>query len=53
MKQWLQGFAERIPIPWTVFAVTTGLVLVIAFSTICFQTIRAALANPVESLKSE
>jgi putative ABC transport system permease protein len=53
MNKWLQGFTERIPIPWTVFALTTGLVLVIAFSTICFCTIRAALANPVRSLKSE
>ncbi|HTR28410.1 MAG TPA: FtsX-like permease family protein, partial [Puia sp.] len=53
MKRWLQGFTERISVPWTVFAFATALVLVIAFSTICFQTIRAALANPVRSLKSE
>jgi len=53
MRKWLQGFTERIPINWTVFAFTTAIVLLIAFSTICFQTVRAALANPVKSLKSE
>jgi putative ABC transport system permease protein len=53
MRKWLQGFTERIPINWTVFAFTTGIVLLIAFSTICFQTVRAALANPVKSLKAD
>jgi putative ABC transport system permease protein len=53
MNKWLQGFTERVPISWPVFAFTTAMVLVIAFSTICFQTIKAALANPVKSLKSE
>ncbi len=53
MNKWLQSFTLRIPVPWTVFAFTTGMVLVIAFSTICIQTVRAALANPVKSLKSE
>jgi putative ABC transport system permease protein len=53
MKKWLQGFTERISINWTVFALTTAIVLLIAFSTICLQTVRAALANPVKSLKSE
>lgn len=53
MSKWLQGFTLRIPIPWAVFAFTTGMVLIIAFSTIFAQTVRAALANPVKSLKSE
>jgi len=53
MNKWLQGFTARVPIGWTVFAFTTVMVLGIAFSTICFQTIRAALANPIKSLKSE
>ena len=53
MRKWLQDFTERVPIGWTVFAITTAIVLLIAFSTICFQTVRAALANPVKSLKSE
>jgi putative ABC transport system permease protein len=53
MRKWLQGFTERIPISWTVFAFTTAIVILIAFSTICLQTVRAALANPVKSLKSE
>jgi putative ABC transport system permease protein len=52
MRKWLEGFTERIPVSWTVFAFTAGIVLLIAFSTICFQTIRAAMANPVKSLKT-
>jgi putative ABC transport system permease protein len=53
MNKWLAGFTERVSIHWTSFVFTTVMVLLIAFSTICIQTIRAALANPVKSLKSE
>jgi putative ABC transport system permease protein len=53
MNNWLQSFAYRIHIQWWVFALSTLLALVLAFITISFQSIRAALANPVKSLKSE
>lgn len=53
MNQWLQDFAYRLPISWTVFAITAALALLIAFVTIGFQAIRAAVANPVESLSNE
>jgi putative ABC transport system permease protein len=53
MQQWLQGFAYRTTIGWTVFALTTGAALFIALVTISSQAIRAALANPVKSLRSE
>jgi putative ABC transport system permease protein len=53
MQKWLQGFAYRTSIGWTVFALTTGSALFIALVTISSQAIRAALANPVKSLRSE
>jgi putative ABC transport system permease protein len=53
MQKWLQGFAYRTGIGWTVFALTAGTALVIAVITISSQAIRAALANPVKSLRTE
>ena len=53
MNKWLQSFAYRTNIGWEVFAVTTLLALLIALLTISFQAIRAAIANPVKSLRSE
>ncbi|SEM56697.1 putative ABC transport system permease protein [Mucilaginibacter gossypiicola] len=53
MDKWLQGFAYRINIQWWVIAGAGGAAIVIAFITISFQSIKAALANPVKSLRSE
>jgi putative ABC transport system permease protein len=53
MSNWLDGFAYRIPIHWTVFVLAAFIAIVIAFVTISFQSIKAALANPVKSLRSE
>lgn len=53
MRKWLNDFAYRIDISWTVFLVTTGIALFIALFTIGFQAIRAASANPVKSLRTE
>ncbi len=50
---WLQGYEYRIPMEWTVFILSGAVALVIAFLTIGVQSFRAALVNPVESLKSE
>ena len=53
MNQWLQGFAYRTTFSWWIFAVTiTGAIAITAIA-VCYQTIRAALANPVKSLRSE
>ncbi|MBL7804116.1 MAG: ABC transporter permease [Saprospiraceae bacterium] len=53
MQQWLQTFAYRIDLHfWMIAAVGTGAVL-LAFLTVSFQSIRAALADPVRSLRSE
>jgi len=53
MHNWLKDFAYRINISWWVFAVAALLAFFIALATISFQAIRAALANPVKSLRSE
>lgn len=53
MNQWLQDFAYRVPMQWWFFALAGGMALLIAFLTIGWQSVRAALSNPVESLKSE
>jgi putative ABC transport system permease protein len=53
MNKWLQDFAYRTYISWTVFAITAAVALLIAIVTISFQAIRAAIANPVKSLRTE
>jgi putative ABC transport system permease protein len=53
MHKWLQDFAYKITISWWVFALAGIMAIVIAFATISFQAIKAALANPVKSLRSE
>jgi len=53
MHKWLQSFAYRITISWWVFIVAAMAALVIALITVSFQAIRAALANPVRSLRTE
>ncbi|AYL94836.1 ABC transporter permease [Mucilaginibacter celer] len=53
MHKWLQGFAYRQNIQWWVIALAAVSAVLIAFATISFQSIRAALANPVRSLKNE
>ncbi|MDQ3843036.1 MAG: FtsX-like permease family protein, partial [Bacteroidota bacterium] len=53
MHQWLQNFAYRTTISWEVFAITILLVVLIAFVTVSFQAIKAALANPVKNLRTE
>jgi putative ABC transport system permease protein len=53
MNKWLQTFAYRINISWWVFAAAAFSAILIALVTVSFQAIKAGLANPVESLKSE
>ena len=53
MNKWLQNFAYQTSITWQVFALTTLIAVVIAFVTISFQAIKAAIANPVKSLRTE
>ncbi len=53
MNKWLHGFAYRIEIRWWVFASSGGSALVVVLLTVCYQAIKAATANPVESLRYE
>jgi putative ABC transport system permease protein len=53
MNSWLQHFAYRSTISWWVFAGTAIVALLTAILTVSFQAIRAALSNPVESLRNE
>ncbi|MBL7699663.1 MAG: ABC transporter permease [Chitinophagaceae bacterium] len=53
MNRWLQDFAYRIGVSWWVFVLAGALATFIALCTISFQAIRAALANPVKTLRTE
>jgi len=53
MHNWLQNYAYRIIISWWLFAAGGFVAIIIALATISFQAIKAALANPVKSLRSE
>jgi ABC-type antimicrobial peptide transport system permease subunit len=53
IKGWLQQYEYRIDIPWTVFVIAASFGVLIALGTVSFQAIKAALANPVKSLRSE
>jgi len=53
MHKWLADFAFHTEISWWIFAAAGIIALIIAFVTISFQSIKAALANPVKSLRSE
>lgn len=53
MQQWLTGFAYRIDLQWWMFALSGATAVVVAFLTVGFQSVKAAIANPVESLRAE
>ncbi|MDB5156100.1 MAG: hypothetical protein JWR50_807, partial [Mucilaginibacter sp.] len=53
MNQWLKDFAYRIAISPGIFIATAFIALFIALITISWQTVKAALANPVQSIKNE
>jgi len=53
MNKWLQGFAYRISLSWWIFIGAAAIALLIALITVSIQAIKAAVANPVNSLRSE
>jgi putative ABC transport system permease protein len=53
MEKWLQGFAYRVNVQWWIFALAGTLAIVIALFTVSYQAVRAALMNPIRSLRSE
>jgi putative ABC transport system permease protein len=53
MSKWLQSFAYHTPLQWWMFALSGGSIIAIALITVSFQAIKAALVNPIKSLRSE
>ncbi len=53
MSKWLEGFVYRITIAWWMFAVAAAVAVIIALLTVSLQAVKAALANPVKSLRAE
>jgi len=53
VHRWLQDYAYRINISWWVFVMAGSLAMLIALATVSFQAIKAAIANPVKSLRTE
>jgi hypothetical protein len=53
MRKWLEGFAYKIGLSWWIFALAGGAALLVALLAVGFQAFKAALANPVETLRSE
>jgi ABC-type antimicrobial peptide transport system permease subunit len=53
MNKWMQGFADRTTISWWIFVLSGAGMLLAALCTLSFQTVKAAIANPVKSLRSE
>ncbi|MCB0621385.1 MAG: ABC transporter permease, partial [Saprospiraceae bacterium] len=53
MDRWLEDFAYRVNVPWWAFVLAGSLALTLAIFTVSFQSIKAALTDPVKSLKRE
>ena len=53
MNKWLQDFAYRISLSWWIFALSAAIAMLIALVTVSLQSVKAATANPVKSLRSE
>jgi ABC-type antimicrobial peptide transport system permease subunit len=53
MNRWLQGFAYKIDIEWWMFALAGLLTIGIALLTVSYQSVKAALVNPVKSMRTE
>ncbi|MCH5687562.1 hypothetical protein LWM68_26825 [Niabella sp. W65] len=53
LQSWLSDFPYRVTIGWQAFALSGAAALVVAIATISLHTIKAALANPVKSLRTE
>jgi putative ABC transport system permease protein len=53
MNKWLENFAYRISMDWWIFLIAGAAAMTIALITVCFQAIKAAIANPVKTLRSE
>jgi hypothetical protein len=53
MNKWLLNYTYRTPLDWWIFAAAAGAALVVTLVTVSYQSIRAAMSNPVRNLRSE
>ncbi len=53
VNKWLQNYPYRTDLSWWLFAVTAGGIVLVALLTVSYQAIKAAIANPVKSLRTE
>jgi len=53
IHRWLETFAYHISVTWSMFAIASLLVLLIAWATVSYESIRVAIANPAKSLRTE
>jgi hypothetical protein len=53
MKKWLENYAYRTPLSWWIFAFAGAGILLITLATVSFQSLKAALMNPIRSLRTE
>ncbi|MGC4101691.1 ABC transporter permease [Ferruginibacter sp.] len=53
MNKWLENYTYRVSISWTIFLIAGAVAIIIALLTVSFQAIKAAIANPVKSLRTE
>jgi ABC-type antimicrobial peptide transport system permease subunit len=53
LRGWLEGYTYRTTMPWWIFAASGAGALLITLLTVSYQSIKAALTNPVKSLRSE
>jgi putative ABC transport system permease protein len=53
MFRWLEGFAYRVDVHWWMFGGAACIAVFIALLTVIFQSVKAAVANPVKSLRTE
>ncbi|RYZ60365.1 MAG: hypothetical protein EOO14_07355, partial [Chitinophagaceae bacterium] len=53
MNKWLEDFSYRVSISWWVFLIAAGAAVLVALLTVSFQAVKAAIADPVKSLRTE
>jgi putative ABC transport system permease protein len=53
MSKWLEGFAYKASMGWFVFAMAGLVAMAIALATISFESVKSAMGNPIDSLRSE
>jgi putative ABC transport system permease protein len=53
MNKWLENYEYRVTVSWWIFVLAGVLAVLIALITVSFQAIKAAVANPVKSLRTE